>query len=191
MTNKTVSAHKSKDNKPFPEKLGRETLASSASIVLFGRLVDDLSVVKTHDGKREEDIDQNQPARIYGATYDGVYIDMVTPVLFMVDAEKSYDPKTVPVPGPSTKNHAFYNDLSAWVVQRTDKTVRLDVDEGKFEDLLLELGGEDLTGISGARVSGARVSGARVSGARVSGARVSGARVSGARISGARGDASD
>ena len=181
MTQKTVTAKTAKDNKPFPEKLSGESLGSAASIVLFGRLVDDLAVVKTHDGKRSEDVDLNQPARIYGATYDGVFVEMATPVLFMVDAEKSYDPSTVPVPGPSTKNKAFYDSLSAWVVQRSDKTVRLDVDEGKFEDLMLELGGEDLTGISGARVSGARVSGARVSGARVSGA----------RISGARGDASD
>ncbi|MFK7869472.1 MAG: hypothetical protein AB8B58_09555 [Roseobacter sp.] len=168
-------------HKKLPAKLGTEQLDTSSSIVLFGRIVEDLAVVKTHQGKRSEDADKSQPARIYGMTYDGDYVEMKTPVLFTVDPDNAYSLDDVPVPGPNPRNKAFYAKLSAWIVERTDTTIRLDVDQGKFEDLLTELGGEDLTGVSGARVSGARVSGARVSGARVSGARVSGARISGAR----------
>jgi len=181
MTSKTISASKSN---PELGKLGKETLYTSEMIVLFGRLVDDLAVVKpdaTDQGRWKDDKGAAQPARIYGATYDGVYVELVTPVLFMVKEAQAVPAKDVPVPGPNPRDKAFVDSLSAWVVKRTDKTVRLDVDQGKFEDLLLELGGEDMTGVSGARVSGARVSGARVSGARVSGARVSGARLSGAR----------
>jgi len=181
MTSKTVSAP---TPAPELEKLGQETLFTSEMIVLFGRLVDDLAVVKADPkdkGRWKDDKGAAQPARIYGATYDGVYVEMATPVLFMVKEHEAVAAKDVPVPGPNPRDKAFVDSLSAWVVKRTDTTVRLDVDQGKFEDLLLELGGEDMAGVSGARVSGARVSGARVSGARVSGARVSGARISGAR----------
>ena len=83
----------------------------------------------------------------------------------------------------------FADDLIVWSYDKADYTIRMDVDTGMFEQVLLDLFfGGDGGGPSGARVSGARVSGARVSGARVSGARVSGARVSGARLSGDAGD---
>jgi uncharacterized protein YjbI with pentapeptide repeats len=83
------------------------------------------------------------------------------------------------------------DDLRVWSYDKADYTIRMDVETGMFEQVLLDMffGGDG--GVSGARVSGARVSGARVSGARVSGARVSGARISGARLSGGRGDAVD
>ncbi|WP_299402098.1 pentapeptide repeat-containing protein [uncultured Roseobacter sp.] len=121
-----------------------------------------------------------QFARIYGFTYDGAYYEIPTPVLFTVK-DDGVDADTVAVPGPNPKNAKFFASLKAWTVKQTEETVRLDVDQGKFEDVLLGMvGGDGAAGVSGARVSGARVSGARVSGARVSGARVSGARISGA-----------
>ncbi len=156
----------------------KEKLRTSDEIVLFGRKVDDLDVTGESSTERF--------ARVYGFTYDGVYVELLTPVLFLVhdDGEKADD---VAVPGPNPRDKEFFKSLRAWTVHRTDNTVRLDVDSGKFEHVLLDAAGDG----GGMGVSGARVSGARVSGARVSGARVSGARVSGARISGARGDASD
>ncbi len=164
----------------------KETLYTSSQIVLFGRVVEDLSVTKSGDAQQDPSKVENF-ARVYGFTYDGAYYEMLTPVLFLVrgNGEEADD---APVPGPNPRNKKFYEGLRAWTVERTSKTVRLDVDTGKFENLLLETIGD---GGGPGGVSGARVSGARVSGARVSGARVSGARVSGARISGARGDASD
>ncbi|MBW4707381.1 pentapeptide repeat-containing protein [Roseobacter sp. YSTF-M11] len=163
-----------------------ESLYASASIVLFGREVDDLAVIKkglsTATTFSKED---KQFARIYGFTYDGVYYEIPTPVLFMVKG-KGKKASTIDLPGPNPKEAKFFASLLAWEVKQSEDTVRLDVDQGKFQDMLLSMLGDGVSGVSGARVSGARVSGARVSGARVSGARVSGA-----RISGARGDASD
>ncbi len=157
-----------------------ETLETSEEIVLFGREVDDLDITDTSPSKVF--------ARVYGFTYDAVYVELLTPVLFLVDGEGA-DASKATVPGPDPRNTGFIGSLKFWTVKRTDKTIRLDVDNGKFERVLLEASSDAGGGAGG--VSGARVSGARVSGARVSGARVSGARVSGARISGARGDASD
>ncbi|WP_187428929.1 hypothetical protein ROLI_036400 [Roseobacter fucihabitans] len=165
-----------------------ESLFESTSIVLFGREVDDLAIIKKGISTATTfSKETNQFARIYGFTYDATYFEIPTPVLFMMST-KGVKASTVDVPGPNPKEKKFFESLLAWTVKQTDKTVRLDVDQGKFEDVLLSMMlGEG----GGPGVSGARVSGARVSGARVSGARVSGARVSGARISGARGDASD
>jgi uncharacterized protein YjbI with pentapeptide repeats len=86
----------------------------------------------------------------------------------------------------AASDFSFANDLMVWSYDKADYTIRMVVETGMFEQVLL-----DMFFDGGGGVSGARVSGARVSGARVSGARVSGARVSGARVGGPRGDASD
>jgi uncharacterized protein YjbI with pentapeptide repeats len=79
----------------------------------------------------------------------------------------------------------FVDELRAWSYDRADYSIRMDIETGMFEDILLD------AFFNGGGSGGPVVGGARVSGARVSGARVSGARVSGARLSGGRGDASD
>lgn len=163
----------------------KESLYTSATIVLFGREVNDLAVVSADRPDQVLSKTEGQFARIYGFSYDGAYFEIPTPVLFMVKG-KGKSPDEVPVPGPNPRDKKFYADLRAWDVKQSEDTVRLDVDQGKFEDVLLAMSADGASGVSGARVSGARVSGARVAGARVSGARISGA-----RISGARGDASD
>lgn len=159
-----------------------ETLNSQSTIVLFGKTVEDLKIISSKkSGPGVPSI-----ARIYGFSHGGEYVAMATPTLLMVHGSGESAMK-VEVPGPSFEDtDPFYKSLKAWSYQKTDETMRLDMDMGSFEQVLLSDPIE-----SGAGVSGARVSGARVSGARVSGARVSGARISGARLSGARGDASD
>jgi hypothetical protein len=141
-------------------------------------------------------------ARIYGFSYEGTYYDLPYPCLFLVHgdgldvAEEANwhlmgaalrarglgDPSLT---GLAAADFQFAENLRVWSYDRFDYTIRMDVESGMFDQVLLEafLGG------GGPSASGARVSGARVSGARVSGARVSGARVSGARLSG--GTASD
>jgi uncharacterized protein YjbI with pentapeptide repeats len=89
--------------------------------------------------------------------------------------------------GLGAQDFSFADGLRVWSYDSADFSIRLDMETGTFEQILLDLMGDDGgAAVSGARVSGARVSGARVSGARVSGARVSGARVRGARVKGAR-----
>lgn len=153
-----------------------ESIYTSAYIVLFGRLVDDLSITSTAQATADHSHADKQFARIYGFSHDGAYYEIPTPVLFLVKGpgEKAED---MPVPGPNPRDKKFVADLCAWKVARTDDTVRLDVEQGKYQDILLDIGIEGAgTGVSGAKVSGAKVSGAKVSGAKVSGARISGAR---------------
>jgi hypothetical protein len=77
------------------------------------------------------------------------------------------------------------DDIYYWEYEKGDFSLRLDVDAGPFEQILLQMALRGGGGVSGAGVSGAGVSGAGVSGAGVSGAGVSGAGVSGAGVSGA------
>jgi hypothetical protein len=140
-----------------------------------------------------------QLARIYGFSYEGAYYDLPRPTLFLVHgvgapaetappgaARVARAPDDPSRTGVAASDFSFANDLMVWSYDKADYTIRMDVETGMFEQVLL-----DMFFDGGGGVSGARVSGARVSGARVSGARVSGARVSGARVGGPRGDASD
>jgi hypothetical protein len=91
---------------------------------------------------------------------------------------------------PRAAPAAPITDIRYWEYEKGDFSLRLDVDAGPFEQILLQMalrggGGVSGAGVSGAGVSGAGVSGAGVSGAGVSGAGVSGAGVSGAGVSGA------
>lgn len=127
-------------------------------------------------------------ARIYGCSYEGTYYDLPRPSLFLVHGDgiratevKGRSPnKAARAPGePSLSGVAaadfqLVDDLMVWSYDKADYTIRMDVETGTFEDVLLGILGGGGPGVSGARVSGARVSGARVSGARVSGARLSG-----------------
>jgi hypothetical protein len=138
-------------------------------------------------------------ARIYGFSYEGNYYDLPRTILFGVHGEgdlvtlesapaphPSRAPRQPSLSGVGAADFEFADDIRVWSYDKADYTIRMDVETGMFEQVLL-----DIFFDGGGGVSGARVSGARVSGARVSGARVSGARVSGARVGGPRGDASD
>jgi hypothetical protein len=136
-------------------------------------------------------------ARIYGFSYEGTYYDLARPALFLVHGTgvpvteafpgvgapaRARAPGEPSLTGLAAADFQFVDDLMVWSYDKFDYTIRLDVETGMYEDVLL---GTSLGS------GGPGASGARVSGARVSGARVSGARVSGARLSGGRGDAGD
>lgn len=148
-------------------------------------------------------------ARVYGFSYEGVYYDLSAPTLFLVhgdgepatlpskapgaaatDANLARAPRSPSITGIAAADFEIADEIRVWAYDSADMTIRMDVQTGMFEDVLLAPffgdGGGAMAGLSGARVSGARVGGARVGGARVGGARVSGA-----RLSGGRGDASD
>lgn len=151
-------------------------------------------------------------ARIYGFSYEGYYYDLLKPAIFVVHGagdiadSRVKDPSGAGGPGPHrhaiapegvdyagvpVQEYSFAEDIRVWSYDKNDFSVRLDVETGPFEDILLEVelaNAEAQAYYSGAhaRVSGAH---ARVTGAH---ARISGAhaRVSGAhaRVRGNRGN---
>ncbi len=139
-------------------------------------------------------------ARIYGFSYEGTYYELPNPTLFLVHGEgvsatagneptnpahASRAPTEPSVSGVAAADFQFADDILYWNYDKADYTIRMDVETGMIEQVLLEIffGGGDAM-ISGAKVSGAKVSGVKVSGAKVSGAKVSGAKVSGAKARG-------
>jgi len=129
-----------------------------------------------------------QFARIYGFSYEGSYYDLPWPALFLVhgpgvDAETGHGRYSIRPDNPSrtglgATDFTFAEGLKAWSYDRADFSMRLDVDSGTFEQILLDLvfGGGGGPSVSGVRVQGVRVSGVRARGVRVSGVRARGGR---------------
>jgi hypothetical protein len=147
----------------------------------------------------EDQLADGELARIYGFSWDGIYYDLPRPTIFLVHGEGENAVGTVGTPhaprgpldpsvtGLAAADFQFAHQLKVWSYDKADYTIRMDVETGMFEDVLLAA----FFGGDGYGVSGAKVSGAKVSGAKLSGARVSGAKVSGAKLWGGRGDAGD
>lgn len=103
-----------------------------------------------------------QIARIYGFSYEGHYYDLAKPALFVVhgagvDAERPVPgpPTTPPAPPspPSRESRApdetdrsgvaatprsFSEDMRVWAYDKGDFSIRMDVETGTFEQILLE-----------------------------------------------------
>lgn len=160
------------------------------------------------------DDDKARFARIYGFSFEGTYYDLPRPVLFLVHgpgvaAETHADPRAgaggaaalarrvarspddPSRTGVAAPDFSFADGLMVWSYDKADYTIRMDVETGMFEQVLLDACFGDGGGgrVSGAMVGGAMVGGPSARGAMVRGAMVSGAMVRGRR--GGRGDPSD
>jgi hypothetical protein len=153
-------------------------------------------------GEGDDDV-KSRFARIYSFSYEGTYFDLPRPMLFLVHGEgklvtrpppaaaanphQSRAPAQPSVSGVAAADFEFADGLMVWSYDKADYTIRMDVETGMFEQVLLDAcfgDGWDGPFVSGGRVSGGRVAGGRVSGGRVAGGRVSGGRVSGGRVGG-------
>ena len=157
----------------------------------------------------EQQMDGAIFARIYGFSFDRTYYDLPQPCLFLVHGEGQPATGSSRGGAGATEGGAARgagrrseaaaaaahfespDDLRVWSYDKADFTIRMDVQTGTFEQVLLDALFDEEGGVSGAKVSGAKVSGAKVSGAKVSGAKVAGTKLIGARGSDPRGDATD
>ncbi|MFC6486444.1 hypothetical protein [Nitratireductor sp. GCM10026969] len=188
-----------------------ETLLSHSSILLFGRVVEDLQVTeppaKPGDkgrtdprhgpfpksrmglpGQVEQQLRSDKPcfARIYGFSFEGFYYDLPRPVLFLVhgpglpasevkaEINEPHRARATPEPslgGVGAGNFQFADDIMVWSYDKADYTIRMDVESGMFEQVLLDavLGGPGSFDARGATARGATVRGATVRGATVRG----------------------
>jgi hypothetical protein len=137
-----------------------------------------------------------QFARIYGFSFEGHYYDLPRPVIMLVHGlgiALAGPPPAAPSPILDTDQAArtweFAANLFQWNYDKKTMSIRLDLDSGTIEDILLARALGDRAGAygSGAYGSGAYGSGAYGSGAFGSGAYGSGAYGSGAYGSGAYG----
>jgi hypothetical protein len=128
-------------------------------------------------------------ARIYGFSYEGSYFELASPTLFLVHGEgELVTPKNEPPEqgsraptdpsrtGVAAAEFQFSNDMRVWSYDKADFTVRMDVETGMLEQVLLDayFGGDEGAFVSGSKVSGSKVSGSKVSGSKVRGSKLRG-----------------
>jgi hypothetical protein len=134
----------------------------------------------------EQQLKDGRFARIYGFSYEGSYYDLPRPVLFLVHGDGDlvtreppdpYTPTGVRAPGPmsltglAAAGFDFADGLRVWSYDKADYTIRMDVETGMFEQVLLDAmfdggtGGFDASGMN-ARGMNARGMNARGMNAR-------------------------
>ena len=103
-------------------------------------------------------------ATIYGFEFEGHYYDLPKPTILLVHG----DPKSPKAAGAAVEpDPELVNDVKVWSYDKADFSMRLDVESGPLEAILLDetLDSSEMA----AQTSGKRISGKRVSGKRMSG----------------------
>ena len=98
-------------------------------------------------------------ARIYGFSFEGFYYDLMRPVFFLVHGEgipaseirrggfgavnRARAPGSPSLTGLAQADFQFAEDIVVWSYDKADYTIRMDVETGMFEQVLLDamLGG--------------------------------------------------
>ncbi|MDS9469915.1 hypothetical protein RGQ15_20410 [Paracoccus sp. MBLB3053] len=175
-----------------------ETLLSHSEILLFGRVVEDLHIKATEEpeaakssgqpGAVEGQLAAEQPnfARVYGFGFEGLYHVLPVPALFLVHgpgvsaetAASGLRPSAGATTEGSVGGVLLPDDLMVWTYDKADYSIRMDVQSGMFEQLLLG------KGPSGPEARGMSVGGMSVSGMSVQGMSVGGMSVRGMSLRG-------
>jgi len=143
-----------------------ETLLGVSAVYLFGRQLSDLilrgsvyqplSVPKTGKNnflRRQLGADDAALARIYAFSFEGAFIELSRPAIFVVHGSGA-DPDDPPPnaiaydrlsrsPGSSARTGlgsqigALAKDMRVWVYDKGDLSMRLDAETGTFEQILL------------------------------------------------------
>lgn len=142
-----------------------ESLLPGSSIRLFGRVLDDsLKIDTSKIGRSLGDSLKRLPtgaeaklARIYGFSLDGQYVDLARPTIFLVHGDGTpvtsspvepagAEAGDVPLPSQPTSNPTglpiepprFADDLQVWEYDQEDFLLRIDVEVGPLERILLD-----------------------------------------------------
>jgi hypothetical protein len=131
-----------------------ETLLSASAIKLFGRLVTGVTLdpAAATSGlgagaflRAQLAAPEVGLAMIYGYSHQGQYQILARPVLFLVhgtgtDAAKATGVETT---GTAAKSYDFASDIRCWEYDRGDFSLRLDIDSGPLERILIEAEQQD------------------------------------------------
>ncbi len=108
-------------------------------------------------------------AAVYGFEFEAHYYDLVVPTILLVHGEGIAPQIAGAIVGPDPK---LADDVTVWAYDKADFSMRLDVNSGPLESILLDSALEE-AGIYG-ETSGRKVSGRKVNGRKVSGRKMSG-----------------
>jgi hypothetical protein len=120
-----------------------ETLLAASETKLYGRVVSGLAVdVSGHTSlgdnlfvKKQLEASNARFARIYAFSFEGQYYVLPKPAIFLVhgDGVAAKD-----VPGVAARDWDFLTDIKAWSYDKADFSVRLDIETGPLDKILLE-----------------------------------------------------
>jgi hypothetical protein len=120
-----------------------ETLLAASEIKLYGRVVGGLAVdVKGHTSlgnnlfvKKQLEASNARFARIYAFSFEGQYYVLPKPAIFLVHGDGA---AAKDVPGVAARDWDFLTDIKAWSYDKADFSIRLDIETGPLDKILLE-----------------------------------------------------
>lgn len=166
-----------------------ESILGLSSIYLFGRVVSDLSVVTNDPDEADRPAQSGSNkflreqfkhpaarlARIFSFAFEGTMYDLSRPSLFLVQgtgddidaplpagvyARLARAPGRISRTGVGWQDGEFSMDMRVWVYDKGDFSMRLDVESGTFDQILLDAElDDDFWGSSGRSGSGRSGSG--------------------------------
>jgi hypothetical protein len=129
-----------------------DTLLAATAVKLFGRpaagLHLDLEVIKSEKigAFLKNPLAAAEPllALIYGYSHQGQYYALAQPALFLVHGQGSPAGSSgTTSTGVAAKDFTFESDIVFWDYDRADFSLRLDIDSGPLERILLEAEQQD------------------------------------------------
>jgi hypothetical protein len=139
-----------------------ESLAKASIIHLFGRVVEDIQINTArgsgasakraaksasleqsgvgHSLLNQLAADGSCLARIYAFAYEGGYYELARSSLLLVhgDGAPIGDPLTIERIGSAATSRTFADDVRVWTYDKSDISLRLDVETGTLEKILLD-----------------------------------------------------
>ena len=129
-----------------------DTLLAATAVKLFGRPVTglqlDLEAVNSGTAgaflKDQLKAAEASFALIYGYSHQGQYYALAQPALFLVHGEGSPAGSSgTASTGLAARDFAFESDIVFWDYDRADFSLRLDIDSGPLERILIEAEQQD------------------------------------------------
>ena len=132
-----------------------ESLLQPSSINLYGKVMTDLEL-KVGSGKnnpygpgsgdnnflqRQLQAKDARLARIYGFSYEGVFVELSRPAVFLVHGSGKPARQSggdVEDSGLAAQDFEFADDMLIWAYDKGDYSMRLDISSGPLTDILLE-----------------------------------------------------
>ena len=149
-----------------------ETLLSASAVKLYGRVMEGLEM---KPGQAPSELGANRflhqqldpkansaaapkLARIYGFSYAGRYTPLPRPAIFLVHGDGTAVPAgsaaaTTDIAGQADQRREFSSDIKVWEYDRADFSLRLDIDSGPLERILVarEEGEDEMPYFRGAK----------------------------------------
>lgn len=167
-----------------------ESLLSPSTVFVFGRVIGGLTLDQSaidDNGSflgKQLNAAKAKLARIYGFSFEGQYVDVLPPAIFLVQGDGVAAGSDADISGLAFQDETFASGMMMWSHDKDDFTMRLDTFSGTFEDVLLAPELDDMMAFGG---TAARGTAARGTAARGTAARGTAARGTAARGTAARG----